>query len=88
MSLHSACLADMDTSEANNTSINPACFHVGLMAAQERAAVGHQADARPDHTGADPRICASVVRTKIKSIRMSYLIAMLIAPTAQWSVTR
>ncbi|WP_417331458.1 hypothetical protein, partial [Halomonas cupida] len=24
--------------------INPACFHVGLMAAQGRAAVGHQAD--------------------------------------------
>ncbi|SHM75872.1 hypothetical protein SAMN05660971_03804 [Halomonas cupida] len=30
--------------------INPACFHVGLMAAQGRAAVGHQADARPHHT--------------------------------------
>ncbi len=29
-------------------------------------------------TPADPRICASGVRTKIKSIRMSYLIAMLI----------
>ncbi|WP_417330330.1 hypothetical protein [Halomonas cupida] len=31
-------------------TINPACFHVGLMAAQGRAAVGHQADARPHHT--------------------------------------
>ncbi|WP_417330732.1 hypothetical protein [Halomonas cupida] len=30
--------------------INPACFHVGLIAAQGRAAVGHQADARPHHT--------------------------------------
>ncbi|WP_417329704.1 hypothetical protein, partial [Halomonas cupida] len=30
--------------------INPACFHVGLMAAQGRAAVGHRADARPCHT--------------------------------------
>ncbi|SHM71635.1 hypothetical protein SAMN05660971_03694 [Halomonas cupida] len=29
-------------------------------------------------TLADPRICASVVLTTIKSIRMSYLIAMLI----------
>ncbi|WP_143166380.1 hypothetical protein [Halomonas cupida] len=31
-------------------NINPACFHVGLIAAQGRAAVGHQADARPHHT--------------------------------------
>uniref|UniRef100_UPI003A92637C hypothetical protein n=1 Tax=Halomonas cupida TaxID=44933 RepID=UPI003A92637C len=30
--------------------INPACFHVGLMAAQGRPAVVHQADARPHHT--------------------------------------
>ncbi|WP_417331191.1 hypothetical protein [Halomonas cupida] len=30
--------------------INPACFHVGLMAAHGRAAVGHQADARPHPT--------------------------------------
>ncbi|WP_143166355.1 hypothetical protein [Halomonas cupida] len=30
--------------------INPACFHVGLIAAQGRAAVGHQTDARPHHT--------------------------------------
>ncbi|WP_143166270.1 hypothetical protein [Halomonas cupida] len=30
--------------------INPACFHVGLMAAQGGAAGGHQADARPHHT--------------------------------------
>ncbi|WP_417328950.1 hypothetical protein [Halomonas cupida] len=30
--------------------INPACFYVGLMAAQGRAAIGHQADARPHHT--------------------------------------
>ncbi|WP_417330055.1 hypothetical protein [Halomonas cupida] len=48
------------------------------MAALGRAAVDHQADARPHHTGADARICASVVWTKIKSIRASYLIAMLI----------
>ncbi|WP_417330105.1 hypothetical protein [Halomonas cupida] len=31
-------------------NINPACFHVGLMAAQGRVAVGHQADARQHHT--------------------------------------
>ncbi|WP_143166308.1 hypothetical protein MRB56_03780 [Halomonas cupida] len=30
--------------------INPACFYVGLIAAHGRAAVGHQADARPHHT--------------------------------------
>ncbi|WP_159438878.1 hypothetical protein [Halomonas cupida] len=49
------------------------------MAAQGRAAVGHQADARPHHTSrsAHLRQCGAV-RTTIKSIRMSYLIAMLI----------
>ncbi|WP_417331285.1 hypothetical protein [Halomonas cupida] len=31
-------------------AINPACFHVGLIVTQGRAAVGHQADARPHHT--------------------------------------
>ncbi|WP_143166386.1 hypothetical protein [Halomonas cupida] len=36
--------------------INPTCFHVGLMAAQGRAAVGPQADARPHYTS---RSCAS-----------------------------
>ncbi|WP_417329128.1 hypothetical protein [Halomonas cupida] len=30
--------------------INPAYFHVGLIAAQGCVAVGHQADARPRHT--------------------------------------
>ncbi|WP_143166238.1 hypothetical protein [Halomonas cupida] len=37
--------------------INPACFHVGLMAAQGRAAVGHQADARPHHTSRSAHLC-------------------------------
>ncbi|WP_143166196.1 hypothetical protein MRB56_07295 [Halomonas cupida] len=37
--------------------INPACFHVGLIAAQGRAAVGHQADARPHHTSRSAHLC-------------------------------
>ncbi|WP_413614734.1 hypothetical protein MRB56_12545 [Halomonas cupida] len=42
---------------ASGLVINPACFHVGLMAAQGSAAVGHQADARPRHTSRSAHLC-------------------------------
>ncbi|WP_417330078.1 hypothetical protein [Halomonas cupida] len=39
------------------SGINPACFHVGLIAAQGCAAVDHQADARPHHTSRSAHLC-------------------------------
>ncbi|WP_417330889.1 hypothetical protein [Halomonas cupida] len=42
---------------ASGLVINPACFHVGLMAAQGSAAEAHQAAARPRHTSRSAHLC-------------------------------
>ncbi|WP_413614993.1 hypothetical protein MRB56_15470 [Halomonas cupida] len=50
VSTHQPGASYASTPAAATPDINPACFYAGLMAAQGRAAVGHQADARPHHT--------------------------------------